>query len=289
MTFYQSIEPAQAREIRASLKADCSNCFGLCCTALHLIASSDFAIDKPAGMPCPNLQEDFHCHIHSELRESGFKGCTVFDCLGAGQMIAQTTFGGQSWKDQPEYAEKMFRAFPVMEQLFEMIAFAAEALSYETTPLLQQELTSQLDLLQRLSHSSVDELLNLDLISYRMPISELLLEASAKIRKRMITRLPARQKKWNTEQRGADWIGKNLRSQDLRGTSFRGALLIAADLRKSDLRSTDFIGADLRDADLSGANLSTSLFLTQMQINSAKGDAGTQLPQHIERPFHWGG
>ncbi|CEG22806.1 Pentapeptide repeats (8 copies) [Planococcus massiliensis] len=283
MTLLQPIPQNQAREIRSSLKADCTQCFGLCCTALNLIASNDFAINKPAGIPCPNLQKDYRCRIHSELREKGFKGCTVFDCLGAGQMIAQTTFGRNSWQNQPENAEKMFKAFPVMEQLFEMIAFTAEALSYKSNPVLQQELTKQLDLLQRLTKLSADELLNLDLIGYRHPVKELLVKASREIRRRAV---PVNGKR-KLEQPGVDWMGKNLKGKDLRGTNLRGAYLIAADLAKSDLRAVDFIGADLRDANLCGADLSTSLFLTQMQINSAKGNQQTQLPVHLDRPFHW--
>lgn len=49
----------------------------------------------------------------------------------------------------------------------------------------------------------------------------------------------------------------------------------------------DFIGADLRDADLSGANLTDTIFLTQVQINAAKGDANTKLPSLLSRPAHW--
>ena len=67
-----------AKNIREGLTADCSKCFGLCCTALNIIASSDFPINKPAGTPCMNLQSDYSCQIHSQLREKGFKGCTVF-------------------------------------------------------------------------------------------------------------------------------------------------------------------------------------------------------------------
>jgi uncharacterized protein YjbI with pentapeptide repeats len=87
--------------------------------------------------------------------------------------------------------------------------------------------------------------------------------------------------------RGVDWVGKNLKGKDLRTTDLRGAYLIAADLQNSDLRGVDFIGADLRDANLCGANLSTSMFLTQMQINSAKGNDKTILPAHIQPPSHW--
>ncbi|RQX15913.1 oxetanocin A resistance protein, partial [Micromonospora arida] len=39
----------------AQLRADCGRCFGLCCVVPAFAASADFAIDKPAGSPCPNL------------------------------------------------------------------------------------------------------------------------------------------------------------------------------------------------------------------------------------------
>ncbi len=64
-------------------------------------------------------------------------------------------------------------------------------------------------------------------------------------------------------------------------------MLIAADLRDAVLDRTDLLGADLRDADLSGADLSTALFLTQPQLNSARGSAGTLLPSHLRRPLVW--
>ncbi|HEY6597232.1 MAG TPA: pentapeptide repeat-containing protein, partial [Asanoa sp.] len=38
---------------RAELRADCTRCVGLCCVAPAFSASADFAIDKPAGRPCP--------------------------------------------------------------------------------------------------------------------------------------------------------------------------------------------------------------------------------------------
>ena len=65
------------------------------------------------------------------LENQGFKGCSVFDCLGAGQKVSQTTFHGQNWRQSPEISEKMFRVFPIMEQLYEMIAYVAEALSHK--------------------------------------------------------------------------------------------------------------------------------------------------------------
>ncbi|MGH3932564.1 MAG: hypothetical protein ACRDTF_21615, partial [Pseudonocardiaceae bacterium] len=64
---------------RFDLRADCERCFGLCCVALTFSVSADFAIDKDAGQPCPNLQSDFRCGIHTRLRKQGFPGCAVYD------------------------------------------------------------------------------------------------------------------------------------------------------------------------------------------------------------------
>lgn len=41
----------------------------------------------------------------------------------------------------------------------------------------------------------------------------------------------------------------------------------------------NFIGSDLRKTNLIGANLTYSIFITQAQINAAKGDANTRLQQ----------
>ncbi|MNP79433.1 Pentapeptide repeats (8 copies) [compost metagenome] len=63
--------------------------------------------------------------------------------------------------------------------------------------------------------------------------------------------------------------------------------MIACDLRNADLRHADLIGADLRDADLGGADLTGSIFLTQSQLNAAKGNSRTRLPAHLNLPEHW--
>ncbi|MFJ7973247.1 pentapeptide repeat-containing protein [Psychrobacillus sp. NPDC096389] len=276
-----------AKNIRKGLTADCSNCFGLCCTALNIMASSDFQINKPAGTPCMNLRSDYSCQIHSQLREKGFKGCTVFDCLGAGQVVSQVTFNGQSWRDNPETREKMFQVFPIMEQIHEMIAYVAEVLSHDIPNVLSDKLSHKLKELQNLTTLDADELLSLDLVMYRFSLNELLTVASESIRANIIAKLPGAKKVKDFNHARADWMGKKLKDKDLRATDFRGAYLIAAEMQNSDLRAASFIGADLRDANLSGANLSTSMFLTQMQINSAKGDGKTILPSHIQRPSHW--
>jgi len=90
-----------------------------------------------------------------------------------------------------------------------------------------------------------------------------------------------------TDRQGADLIGAKLRGSDLHGASLRGAYLIGADLRGADLQQTDLLGADLRGADLRGARLSSSLFLTQPQLDAATGDASTTIPASLARPRHW--
>ena len=103
------------------MRADCTRCVALCCVAPAFSASADFAIDKAAGEPCPNLCADFRCSIHDWLRPRGFGGCAAFDCLGAGQKIAQVTFGGRDWRADPALAAPMFAAFAVMRQLHELL------------------------------------------------------------------------------------------------------------------------------------------------------------------------
>ncbi|MFF2448858.1 pentapeptide repeat-containing protein [Neobacillus sp. NPDC058068] len=269
---------------RDSLRADCENCFGLCCVAPTFAASTDFAIDKDAGKPCPNLQSDFRCSIHKNLRQQGFKGCTVFDCFGAGQKVSQITFGGINWQESPESAEKMYKVFPIMQQLHEMLSYLTEALALKATRPIHKELRIALDETERLSHLSPDSLMDLNVPSHRAEVNALLLRTSE-----LVWTESRRQQKngKRINRRGADLMGTNLKGANLRGANLRGSYLIAADLRDADLREADLIGADLRDADLRGADLTDSIFLTQVQINSAKGDARTKLPHLIVRPTHW--
>jgi uncharacterized protein YjbI with pentapeptide repeats len=272
---------------RLNLQADCENCFGLCCIALPFAASVDFAIDKDAGQPCLNLQSDFRCGVHKSLRHLGFRGCTVYDCFGAGQKVAQVTFGGQDWQQFPGFAKQMFEVFPIMRQLHELLWYLTEALTLQPARPIHGALSVALDETERLTHLSPDSLMELDVGAHRADVNALLLRTSELVRaeaRRQKKDTPGRLK---THSRGADLIGANLRGADLKGANLRGAYLIAADLRGADLRVADLIGADLRDADLSGADLTESIFLTQAQLNAAKGDADTKLPSSLTRPTQW--
>jgi uncharacterized protein YjbI with pentapeptide repeats len=265
--------PADARE---HLRADCSRCAGLCCVAPAFARSADFAIDKPAGRPCPNLQEDFRCGIHAELRERGFPGCEVFDCFGAGQQLTQVTFAGRSWREDPALAAAQFAALPVMRQLHEVLWYLAEALELPAAGGLHAELRDAQARAEALIRGSADELAALDVGGFRAGVGELLGRVSE------LVRGPGR-----PDRRGADLMGRDLRRADLAGASLRGAYLIGADLRGMDLGTADLLGADLRAADVRGADLSRCLFLTSPQATAARGDMSTRLPVAVSAPRHW--
>ncbi|WP_461008548.1 pentapeptide repeat-containing protein [Streptomyces capparidis] len=268
--------PADAR---AGLRADCSSCFALCCVALPFSASSGFAVDKAAGEPCANLRRDFRCGVHDRLRERGFAGCTVFDCFGAGQRVSQGTFGGRDWRRDPATAHPMFAVFPVVRQLHEMLWYLREALELPRARPVNGELRRAADEVESAAAGGAAELAALDVAALRQDVGELLARVSELVR----SGAPGRRR----EHRGADLVGARLRGADLRGAALRGAWLIAADLRGADLRAADLLGADLRDADVRGADLGESLFLTQSQVNAARGDTATRLPAALRRPAHW--
>ncbi len=265
---------------RRGLRADCARCFGLCCVAPAFAASSDFAIDKPAGQACPHLQASSRCAIHPRLRQLGFPGCTVYDCFGAGQHVSQVTFGGKDWRSAPDTAQRMFDVFAIMRQLHELLWYLCEARELAAARPLHAALGDACDATERLTRLPPDELLGLDVAAHRRSAGDLLGRASELVRAGARPDPP--------DHRGADRIGADLRRADLRAASLRGALLVGADLRGADLRLADLIGADLRGARLAGADLRDSLFVVQSQLDAAIGDRRTRLPRGLTRPAHWG-
>nr|WP_098485573.1 pentapeptide repeat-containing protein [Georgenia soli] len=259
------------------LRADCASCFALCCVALPLTASADFALDKPPGQPCVHLRGDDRCGIHARLRQEGFRGCTVYDCFGAGQRVSQETFGGRSWRGDPDTARVMFAIFPVVRHLHEKLHHLAEAADRAPTGPLRAEAVELFGLIDALAGSEPEALAVLDVDTHRAVVGELLTRVSAAVRAG-----------GGRPLRRADLVGARLRGADLRQADLRGAHLIAADLVGADLRGADLLGADLRDADLAGADLTGALFLTQPQLDAARGDDATRLPSSsLVRPGHW--
>lgn len=284
-TLGSSAEPSSPALERQSLRPDCANCFALCCTAFGFSRSADFALDKPAGSPCQNLASDFSCTIHDRLRPRGFRGCTVFDCFGAGQNVSQGFFAGKSWLERPETKDGMFSAFKAARQLHEMLWYLAEAQSRTFDPDLSAGAGQLRATIEHSVSGELSALLSLDLQELHAQVRTLLIEVSEEVRAsyfaagddHLVSELKA----------GADLMGRALRSRRLCGADLRGAYLIAADLRDSDLAGVDLLGADLRDARLEGADLSKALYVTQPQLNAARGSHATLLPPDMAVPSHW--
>jgi pentapeptide repeat protein len=282
------IAAAVRADRRTGLRADCANCFALCCVVPAFAASADFAIDKPAGQPCPNLQSDSRCGIHSRLRASGFPGCTAYDCFGAGQKVSQETYAGRdrhrtagSTPDAAATTAEMFQVFPRMRDLHELLYYLAEALELQPSGRVHRALARSFARIDELTRSRPQVLIELDVDLHRREVNTVLLQVSERVRAAV---RPPRQQ---PDHRGADLVGARLKQADLRAANLRGARLIGADLRGADLRVADLTGADLRGADLRGADLTDSLFLIQSQLETARGDARTKLSPSLTRPAHW--
>jgi len=102
--------------------------------------------------------------------------------------------------------------------------------------------------------------------------------------------------------RGVGLNGADLRKAILKRAALHGADLHSADLRDADLcgaylgkyghspeQETVLAGALLARADLSGVDLSQARGLSQQEIDSARGDASTRLPEGFKRPTSWAG
>jgi uncharacterized protein YjbI with pentapeptide repeats len=254
-----------------TFEPDCARCFGLCCVALPFRTSHGFAFEKAAGEPCRHLDPAYRCSIHATLSEAGMGGCVSYECFGAGQHVSQVVYAGATWRGSADAAAEMFSVFAVVQRLHEMLVLLDEASTLAPAPELDR-------LRERISSRTTGhpaDILDTDLDRLAVLVGEALRAVSRSARGD------------GPSYAGQDLVGRDLRSWELAGADLRGALLIAADLRNTVLDRTDLLGADLRDADVSGADLSTSIFLTQPQLNSARGDARTRPPRGLRRPPAW--
>jgi len=269
---------------REDLGADCGSCVGLCCVALGFTRSTDFPIDKQPGEPCRHLQGDSGCGVHDRLRETGFRGCAVFDCFGAGQKVSRQLFGGRSWLADPGLRTEMFAVFPLVRRLHELLWYLDEALGLPGAAVPRRALEEHFERVRAVSDAAPADVIGTDVDALYAAARPLLVAASAAARA-VAGPYPDR-----VDRRvgpGSDLLGVDLSHRDLRGLELRGSLLIGADLSGSDLSWTDVLGVDLRDADLRGTRLDRAIYLTQVQVNAARGDAATLLPEGFTRPAHW--
>jgi uncharacterized protein YjbI with pentapeptide repeats len=151
-----------------------------------------------------------------------------------------------------------------------------EAIALGDRTRVRGDLTQAQQRLERLTEGEAAEILAVDTDAERAAVNPLLLQASE------AARAPH-----GPDRRGADLVGADLSAADLRRASLRGALLVGADLTGARLDLTDLTGADLRGADLSGADLAGALFVTQAQLDAARGDMSARIPAGRNHPAHW--
>jgi hypothetical protein len=259
-----------------TLQADCSRCVGLCCVLPAFVSSAEFAIDKPAGVACPNLHDDSRCGIHDQLRARGFSGCVTYDCFGAGPALTEVSPTGR--RHAILAPARLPASFSVLRQLHELLWLLTEARTLDAASAIHPELAAASAEIAQLADGPPAALADLDAAAVRARVNPLLARASE------LARGPG---DLGPDRQGADLIGAWLQSADLRRANLRGARLIGADLRQADLRRADLTGADTRGADLSGADLTGALFVTQSQLDAARGNERTRLPAGRTRPSFW--
>ncbi|MET4097510.1 pentapeptide repeat-containing protein [Arthrobacter sp. UYCu712] len=179
----------------------------------------------------------------------------------------------------------MFAAFKAARQLHEMLWYLAEAQTRTFDPDASHRAVQLRITIEQAVGGELPELLALDVQDLHSKVRSMLMDVSEEVRASYFA--AGGDHLDSTLKPGADLMGKNLRSHRLCGADLRGADLIAADLRDSDLSGVDLLGADFRDARLEGADLSKALYVTQLQLNAARGSRATLLPSDLQLPSHW--
>jgi hypothetical protein len=263
-------------DLAAVLRIDCEKCSGLCCVALYCMKTDGFPDNKQAGIPCKHLLADFCCDIHGQLANKKMRGCLAYDCFGAGQKVTQSSYAKENWKTNPEKANEIFQVFMIVFQLHQMAWYLLEASSLVTDKRIIAEVDALIAENIKMTALAPAEILQIDLTNYQTGVNLVLKKVSNQLAADSFDRIERK-----------DYFGKNFKRVNLNGRDFSMALMIAANLEGCSLTGTNFLGADLRDANIKNTDLRESLFLTQMQINAAQGNAKTKLPSSLCRPSSW--
>ncbi len=251
------------------MKADCSQCCGLCCAALYFAKMDGFPYDKQAMEACHYLLEDYRCQIHPQLVEKGLSGCIGYDCFGAGQFITQIRYKKETWKQNKEIEKEMFEVFPIVFQLFQIRYYILEAkrIAKDATSISKlQYLYNENELI---ANAPTSELLQFSLDEYRASVNKIIKDVLRNLHLKRVNHC----------------LGKNFAKQNLDSNDFTMTLLIATNFEGCQFGKSVFLGADTRDANFKNADLSQALFLSQEQVNRAKGNCDTKLPKHLSYPI----
>jgi len=260
-------------QMREKLKIDCSQCLGLCCIGLYCMKADGFPADKPAGTACRYLTENCQCKVHNELFERNYKGCENYDCIGSGQRATQICKQSEEWIKREDTTDFVIGVYYKIFDIHQMLWYLLDAYQMADDE-LKDMIGDMIEQTDALVMQKPEILLELDLCVHRKKVNELLKEACKRMEHR---------KKSET----AYYFAHNFKRADLDDTDFSQALMIGSNLEGCSLRHVNFLGADMRDVNVKNADLSSCYYLTQMQVNSMKGNRKTILPNHFDTPAAW--
>ena len=131
---------------------------------------------------------------------------------------------------------------------------------------------------ETLCNSTPQIILDIDIKGYRNKVNIILKQVYDCIIKNF---------KNSNNDRLTEFLGKDFNKRDMSGLDLSMKLLIAANFDSCIFNGAVFLGADTRDVNFSNADLREAVFLTQRQINSAKGNRNTKLPSYLDYPVTW--
>ena len=259
------------------LVSDCSRCSGLCCIALYCFKSDGFPQNKPIGKPCINLMDNFKCRIHNDLENKGMKGCIGYDCFGAGQYLTEDVYCGVTWKTQLERVKEICDLYMLIYRMFQLRFFLYESKKLASSEILLPEIEQLLKENDVICKQSIEEMLQYPIDSYQDKVNHILKKSCVELNKFLGV----------IKGTETNFLNRNVRGKNLSGFDFNMKSLIASDFRDCKFKGATFIGTDTRDANFDGADLREAVFLSQGQVNAAKGSRRTKLPKHLKYPVTW--
>jgi hypothetical protein len=206
------------------------------------------------------------------------KGCIGYDCFGAGQHVTQYIYKGEAWQTSQGQSKEIFDAFVMVFQLYQIRYFLEESKIIIPAKELWSDIQNLINKNEALCNSTPQSILEVDIRSYRSKVNIIL---------RQVCNCVIKCFKDSDNKKLTEFLGRNFKKRDMSGLDLSMKLLIATNFDSCIFDGTIFLGADTRDTNFSNADLREAAFLTQGQINSAKGNRNTKLPKHLDYPITW--
>lgn len=162
-------------------------------------------------------------------------------------------------------------------RMFQLRFFLYESKKLASSEILLPEIEQLLQENDAICKLSIEEMLHYPIDSYQDKVNYILKKSCVELKKFLGV-------KKVTE---TNFLNRNFRGKNLSGFDFNMKPLIASDFHNCKLKGATFIRTDTRDANFDGADLREAVFLSQGQINAAKGSRRTKLPKHLKYPVTW--